>query len=171
VEQAFNLDHWPFWFPNLDGYSSKSYVSNILKGEQSIINIGHGHLKLSFSTDQGTAINYVNGRTSMTEPVKQTFSYYSAYNGSNDKEPLIPQNSGAYVFRPNGTFPINPEGQVPLTVIHGPLVDEVHQQINPWISQVPKFLVCSPCSLDCLHLQTLGIYLKFKLFCGFLNSV
>jgi len=61
--------------------------------------------------------------------------------------------------------------QVPLTVIHGPLVDEVHQQINPWISQVPKFLVCSPCSLDCLHLQTLGIYLKFKLFCGFLNSV
>lgn len=26
--------------------------------------------------------------------------------------------------------------QVPLTVIRGPLVDEVHQQINPWISQV-----------------------------------
>ncbi|ESQ41355.1 hypothetical protein EUTSA_v10012546mg [Eutrema salsugineum] len=117
------------------GYSSKSYVSRYQKGEQSIIDVGHGHMKLSFSTDQGTAINYLNSRTSMTEPVKQTFSYYSAYNGTNDKEP---QNSGAYVFRPNGTFLIKPEGQVPLTVIRGPLVDEVHQRINPWISQVTR---------------------------------
>ncbi|EOA22308.1 hypothetical protein CARUB_v10002909mg [Capsella rubella] len=120
------------------GYSSKSYVSRVQQGEQSIIDVGHGHLKLSFSTDQGKAINYVNSRTLMTEPVKQTYSYYAAYNGSNDKKPLIPQNSGAYVFRPNGTFPIRPEGQVPLTVIRGPLVDEVHQRINPWISQINR---------------------------------
>ncbi|KFK25632.1 hypothetical protein AALP_AA8G139900 [Arabis alpina] len=117
------------------GHSSKSYVSRYQKGQQSIIDVGHEHLKLSFSSDQGTAINYINRRTSMTEPVKQTFSYYSAYNGTNDKEP---QNSGAYVFRPNGSFPLNPEGQVPLTVVRGPLVDEVHQQINPWISQVTR---------------------------------
>ncbi|KAF8118095.1 hypothetical protein N665_0006s0095 [Sinapis alba] len=117
------------------GYSSKSHVSRYQKGEQSTVDVGHGNLKLSFSTDQGKAINYFNSRTSMTEPLKQTFSYYSSYNGTNDKEP---QNSGAYVFRPNGTFPIKPEGQVPLTVIRGPLVDEVHQQINPWISQVTR---------------------------------
>ncbi|KAL1201363.1 putative alpha-mannosidase [Cardamine amara subsp. amara] len=120
------------------GYSSQSYVSRFQKDEQSTIDVGHGPLKLRFSTDQGTAINYVNSRNAVTEPVKQTFSYYSAYNGSNDKEPLIPQNSGAYVFRPNGTFPINPEGQVPLTVIRGPLVDEVHQRVNPWISQITR---------------------------------
>ncbi|KAG2334143.1 hypothetical protein Bca52824_005323 [Brassica carinata] len=119
----------------LGGYSSKSHVSRYQKGEQSTVDVGHEHLKLSFSTDQGKAINYVNSRTSMTEPLKQTFSYYSSYNGTKDKEP---QNSGAYVFRPNGTFPIKPEGQVPLTVIRGPLVDEVHQQINPWISQVTR---------------------------------
>ncbi|CAG7879288.1 unnamed protein product [Brassica rapa] len=117
------------------GYSSKSHVSRYQNGEQSTVDVGHEHLKLSFSTDQGKGINYYNSRTSMTEPLKQTFSYYSSYNGTNDKEP---QNSGAYVFRPNGTFPIKPEGQVPLTVIRGPLVDEVHQQINPWISQVTR---------------------------------
>uniref|UniRef100_A0A1J3IV57 Alpha-mannosidase n=1 Tax=Noccaea caerulescens TaxID=107243 RepID=A0A1J3IV57_NOCCA len=117
------------------GYSSKSYVSRFQKSEPSVFGVGHGHLKLSFSTDQGTAINYSNSRTLMTEPLKQTYSYYSGYNGTNDKEP---QNSGAYVFRPNDTYPINPEGQVPLTVIRGPLVDEVHQQINPWISQVTR---------------------------------
>ncbi|KAL0709482.1 hypothetical protein Bca4012_016460 [Brassica carinata] len=116
------------------GYSSKSHVSRYQKGEQSIVDVGHEHLKLSFSTDQGKTINYFNSRTSV-EPLKQTFSYYSSYNGLYDIEP---QNSGAYVFRPNGTFPIKPEGQVPLTVIRGPLVDEVHEQINPWISQVTR---------------------------------
>ncbi|CAN8256400.1 unnamed protein product [Cochlearia groenlandica] len=117
------------------GYRSKSHVSRFQRGERSTIDVGHGHLKLRFSTDQETAINYINSRTLMTEPVKQTFSYYSSYNGTNDKEP---QNSGAYVFRPNGTFPIHPEGQVPLTVIRGPLVDEVHQRVNSWITQITR---------------------------------
>lgn len=88
--------------------------------------------------------------------------------------------SGAYVFRPNGTFPIKPEGevrnllischcilsftwelfvskfhislnvyisfmkcngyisyyQVPLTVLSGPILDEVHHQLNTWLHQV-----------------------------------
>jgi hypothetical protein len=39
-------------------------------------------------------INLLIFLVKMTEPVKQTFSYYSAYNGSNDKEPLIPQVRG-----------------------------------------------------------------------------
>ncbi|KAG2334136.1 hypothetical protein Bca52824_005316 [Brassica carinata] len=69
------------------GYSSKSHVSRYQKGEQSIVDVGQGNLKLSFSTDQGKTINYFNSRTSMTEPLKQTFSYYSSYNGTNDKEP------------------------------------------------------------------------------------
>lgn len=42
--------------------------------------------------------------------------------------------------------------QVPLTVIRGPLVDEVHQRVNPWISQVDF-----PSMVDFLHLQTFGI--------------
>lgn len=26
--------------------------------------------------------------------------------------------------------------QASLTVLHGPILDEVHQQLNPWVSQV-----------------------------------
>jgi len=26
--------------------------------------------------------------------------------------------------------------QVSFTVLHGPILDEVHQQLNPWVSQV-----------------------------------
>ena len=63
MEQAFDLDHYHFLF--LGGYSSKSHVSRYQKGEQSTVDVGHEHLKLSFSTDQGKAINYVNSRTSV----------------------------------------------------------------------------------------------------------
>ncbi|KAL3572533.1 hypothetical protein D5086_026437 [Populus alba] len=70
------------------------------------------------------------------ESVEQTFSFYAGYNGTgNDKDP---QNSGAYIFRPNGTFPINPESQVPLTVMRGPVLDEVHQQVSQWIYQITR---------------------------------
>nr|POE85660.1 putative alpha-mannosidase [Quercus suber] len=72
--------------------------------------------------------------SNVEESVEQSYSYYSGYNGS-DKDP---QNSGAYVFRPNGTFPIKPEGQVALTVLRGPVVEEVRQQINPWIYQTTR---------------------------------
>ncbi|KAK3041857.1 hypothetical protein RJ639_000373, partial [Escallonia herrerae] len=46
--------------------------------------------------------------------------------------------SGAYIFRPNGTFPIQSGGQKPLTILRGPLYDEVHQKINSWIYQITR---------------------------------
>ncbi|XP_062151727.1 probable alpha-mannosidase At5g13980 [Alnus glutinosa] len=114
--------------------STRSSVYTFQRGEESTVEVGQGNLKLSFSTDQGKMINYVNSRSLVEEPVKQSYSYYSGYNGS-DKDP---QNSGAYVFRPNGTFPIKPERQVALTVMRGPIIEEVHQQINPWIYQITR---------------------------------
>ncbi|KAM1511415.1 hypothetical protein ACFX1Z_023109 [Malus domestica] len=54
------------------------------------------------------------------------------------KAPLIPQNAGAYIFRPNGTFLIKPGEKASLTVVRGPVIDEVHQQINAWIYQVTR---------------------------------
>ncbi|KAL2455576.1 Glycosyl hydrolase family 38 protein [Forsythia ovata] len=65
---------------------------------------------------------------------EQSYSYYSGYNGTD----RVFQASGAYVFRPNGTFPIKPEGQVPLTVLRGPILDEVHHQLNTWLHQVTR---------------------------------
>ncbi|KAK6153870.1 hypothetical protein DH2020_013509 [Rehmannia glutinosa] len=85
-------------------------MSYTLNGSQNgAIQIGPGNLKLIYSANDGKLTQYINNRSLA---------------------------SGAYVFRPNGTFAIQPEGKIPLTVFRGPLFDEVHQMINSWIYQV-----------------------------------
>ncbi|KAL2320383.1 hypothetical protein Fmac_029352 [Flemingia macrophylla] len=115
--------------------SIRSSVDTYESSEKSKFEVGQGNLKLTFSMDQEKCTNYVNFRNLIEEQVELSYLYYSGYNGTNKKDP---QNSGAYVFRPNGTYPINHEKQVPLTVLRGPVLDEVHQQINPWIYQVTR---------------------------------
>eukprot|EP00268_Persea_americana_P056663 TRINITY_DN6711_c0_g1_i4.p1 TRINITY_DN6711_c0_g1~~TRINITY_DN6711_c0_g1_i4.p1 ORF type:complete len:287 (-),score=47.14 TRINITY_DN6711_c0_g1_i4:636-1496(-) len=66
--------------------------------------------------------------------IEQSYKFYSGDDGSGND----PQGSGAYIFRPNGTFPIKSDGQEPMTVLRGPVLDEVHQSINPWISQITR---------------------------------
>ncbi|CAA6660049.1 unnamed protein product [Spirodela intermedia] len=89
----------------------------------SVIEVGQGNLKLVFN--EGKMSHYLNSRNSVNTTIHQSYIYYPGMMGA----------SGAYVFRPNGTFPIQPSGQVPLTVMRGPILEEVHQQINPWIYQ------------------------------------
>ncbi|KAK4417954.1 putative alpha-mannosidase [Sesamum alatum] len=96
--------------------------------------VGHEHLKLIFSPEGGKLAQYVNHRSGVNESIQQSFSFYSGYNGSDED----PQASGAYAFRPNGTFAINPQKQGVTTVIRGPIIDEVHQMINPWIYQINR---------------------------------
>nr|KJB76311.1 hypothetical protein B456_012G082700 [Gossypium raimondii] len=116
--------------------STKSSIYKFQEGEKPAIEVGEGNLKLTLSAPSGKIINYVNNRNLVEESVEQSFSYYTGYNGVNDK---APQNSGAYVFRPNGTYHIKAEqSQASLTVIQGPLINEVHQQINPWIFQTTR---------------------------------
>ncbi|GKV26020.1 hypothetical protein SLEP1_g35382 [Rubroshorea leprosula] len=102
--------------------------------ENKTIAVGQGNLKLLYSADEGKLIRYVNSQNLVTASAEQSYSYYSGYAGT-DKDP---QASGAYVFRPNGTIPIKSQNQAQLTIIQGPLLDEVHQQLNPWISQVTR---------------------------------
>ncbi|GMN57390.1 hypothetical protein TIFTF001_026498 [Ficus carica] len=114
-----------------------STISSINTSEGSTddtIEVGQGSLKLIYSARKGTLKQYANSQNQVTTSAEQSYSYYSGNDGT-DKDP---QASGAYVFRPNQTFPIKSESQVPLTVIRGPLLDEVHQQINPWISQITR---------------------------------
>ncbi|KAK8710324.1 hypothetical protein V6N13_145654 [Hibiscus sabdariffa] len=84
--------------------------------------------------DDGKLTRYVNTKESVTAFAEQSYGYYSGNDGT-DKDP---QASGAYVFRPNGTFSMKSENQTRLTVVRGPLLDEVHQQLNSWISQVTR---------------------------------
>lgn len=116
---------------------SRSFVSTVYtpeEGSGETFEVGQGNLKLLYSEDEGKLIHYTNQRNLVTAVPSLSYSYYTGYNGTD----RVFQASGAYVFRPNGTFPVEPEGQVPLAVIRGPLLDEVHQQINTWLYQVTR---------------------------------
>ncbi|XP_059645278.1 alpha-mannosidase At3g26720 isoform X1 [Cornus florida] len=114
--------------------STISAVYSSEANKDTTVEVGQGNLKLIYSNDEGRLIHYINSRNLVTASAEQSYSYYSGYNGT-DKDP---QASGAYVFRPNGTFPIKSEGQVSLTVMQGPVMDEVHQHINSWIYQITR---------------------------------
>ncbi|KAL3619540.1 hypothetical protein CASFOL_036601 [Castilleja foliolosa] len=95
------------------------------------IQIGSGNLKLIYSGNDGKLTQYINSKSSVNVPVEQAYSYYAGHDGNNGSI----QASGAYIFRPNATFKIQPEGKIPLTVFKGPLFDEIHQNISSWIYQ------------------------------------
>ncbi|XP_031105302.1 probable alpha-mannosidase At5g13980 isoform X1 [Ipomoea triloba] len=99
---------------------------------------GPGNLKLLFSGNDGRLAKFVNSQSKISAAVEQSYIYYSADDGSKDKDRDHYQAAGAYIFRPNGSFAINSEGKVPLKVLRGPLYDEVHQTISSWIYQVTR---------------------------------
>ncbi|KAJ4838393.1 hypothetical protein Tsubulata_017421, partial [Turnera subulata] len=111
--------------------SGRKNLYNVDASQNDTVEIGPGNLKLIYSAKEGKLVQYVNKRSSVKASVQQSYSYYAGNDGSVDQ-----QASGAYIFRPNGTYPIKSEGQGPLTVILGPLLDEVHQKVNSWIYQV-----------------------------------
>ncbi|XP_022237398.1 lysosomal alpha-mannosidase-like [Limulus polyphemus] len=67
-------------------------------------------------------------------PVKQSFYWYNGMNGNNSEAKF--RASGAYIFRPNGTTPYPIDNNVTVTLVTGPLLNEIHQTFSPWISQV-----------------------------------
>ncbi|KAL0379122.1 UNVERIFIED_CONTAM: Alpha-mannosidase [Sesamum radiatum] len=97
------------------------------------IEIGPGNLKLSFSSSSGQLKRIFNSKTGIDIPVQQSYLWYASSQGDAD-----PQASGAYIFRPNGSPPSVVSRSVPLKIIRGPLVDEVHQQFSSWIYQITR---------------------------------
>ncbi|KAG4129260.1 hypothetical protein ERO13_D09G068300v2 [Gossypium hirsutum] len=74
--------------------------------ESNTIEVGQGSLKLLYSANEGKLTRYVNTRNSVTAFAEQSYGYYSGNDGT-DKDP-----------------------QTSLTVVRGPLLDEVHQQLH-----------------------------------------
>ncbi|KAH9627166.1 hypothetical protein KSS87_018406 [Heliosperma pusillum] len=166
--------------------SAVSTTSTVEGNANNTIQVGQGNLKLLYSASKGILTRssvYLSfrlilkksqwSRTFVNAVTEQSYSYYSGFSGTDADS----QASGAYVFRPNGTFSIGTERQqrvdvqrgkvayVPpllphrkqtplrnwinfgrshlgtgasLTVMRGPLFDEVHQQPTPWIYQVTR---------------------------------
>ncbi|KAF8400067.1 hypothetical protein HHK36_015942 [Tetracentron sinense] len=113
--------------------STRSTVYTSQRKENGTVEVGQGNLKLIYSEDEGKLTYYINSRSLVKAFVEQSYIFYSGNDGFEDNKA-----SGAYVFRPNSTFPIKSEGQVPLTVLRGPVLDEVHQWVNPWIYQITR---------------------------------
>ncbi|XP_066379439.1 probable alpha-mannosidase At5g13980 [Miscanthus floridulus] len=113
--------------------SSKSSQYSPQGSESSNLQVGQGNLKLQYNA-AGTLSLYSDSKTQVQANFEQKYKYYIGQDGNASD----PQASGAYIFRPNGTVPIKTDGQVPLTVLRGPIVDEVHQQINSWIYQITR---------------------------------
>ncbi|WOG99352.1 hypothetical protein DCAR_0518700 [Daucus carota subsp. sativus] len=107
----------------------KSYKS--FQNDDYTIEVGTGHLKLLYSVNEGKLTHYVNDESKIKASVQQSFMYY---NGVTEDS----QADGAYVFRPNSSFPLGSKGQTPIQVFRGPLYDEVRQSINPWIHQITR---------------------------------
>ncbi|XVF54777.1 hypothetical protein PTKIN_Ptkin05aG0209000 [Pterospermum kingtungense] len=99
--------------------------------QNDVFEVGPGNLKLVYSANKGKLIRYTNSRTKVKENVGQSYSFYvGAFNKN--------QSSGAYIFRPNGTFSTKSDGQAPFAVYRGPVLDEIHQRINSWIYQITR---------------------------------
>lgn len=114
-----------------DRWSTMSTVwTSDSTGDETVV-VGGGNLKLHYATDEGKLTRYINNRNLIEESMGHSYSYYSGHNNTD-------QASGAYIFRPSGTFPIKSEGQKAFTIIRGPLMDEVHQPVNSWINQVTR---------------------------------
>ncbi|KAL9270422.1 putative alpha-mannosidase [Drosera capensis] len=103
---------------------------SLIKSSQKIVEVGPGNLKMTFSSSSGLLTRMFNSETGVDVPIEQSFGWYTP---SVDYS----QPSGAYIFRPTDA-PFLYSSAMPLKVVCGPLVDEVHQQFSPWIYQVTR---------------------------------
>ncbi|XP_059293041.1 alpha-mannosidase isoform X1 [Lycium ferocissimum] len=110
--------------------SSTGYFTKMNVRLNETVEIGPGNLKASFSSNTGQLKHLYNSKTGVDVPVQQSYLWYGS-------SVTVDQDSGAYIFRPDGSPPvIVAKSQVPIKVMRGPLVDEIHQKFNSWISQV-----------------------------------
>ncbi|XP_037436892.1 alpha-mannosidase At3g26720-like [Triticum dicoccoides] len=112
---------------------SSTSTLNSQGNESRNLQVGQGRLKLHYDA-AGSLSQYSDSKTQVEANFEQKYKYYIGQDGSGDD----PQASGAYIFRPKDVVPIKTDGQVPPTILRGPILDEVHQQINPWIYQITR---------------------------------
>ncbi|KAK3410473.1 hypothetical protein EUGRSUZ_J02454 [Eucalyptus grandis] len=117
-----------------EGKTTTSFVSTLGNPQNDTIEVGPGDLKMLFSSTSGQLVRIYNSKMGVDVPVQQSYLYYASSVGDADN----PQASGAYIFRPDELRPTIVSRKVPMKVVRGPLVDEVHQQFSSWIYQVTR---------------------------------
>jgi len=101
------------------------------------IHLKSSQLHLTFSKETGSLTLVTNRKNGVSVPMEQSYCWYNGSSGITEQDPS--QASGAYLFRPNTSecFSLKDSQQM-VTVFRGPLVEEVHQQLSHWISQVVR---------------------------------
>lgn len=126
-----------YFISNDNGKEGRSILSTIESAkvsENGNFEVGSGNLKMLFSSTSGQCQQISNHRTGVKVPMHQSYLWY----GANDGKGADNQASGAYIFRPNGAPPTTVSKLVPLTIMRGPLVEEVHEEFSSWIYQVTR---------------------------------
>eukprot|EP00271_Cylindrocystis_brebissonii_P018981 TRINITY_DN556_c0_g1_i1.p1 TRINITY_DN556_c0_g1~~TRINITY_DN556_c0_g1_i1.p1 ORF type:complete len:1134 (+),score=191.83 TRINITY_DN556_c0_g1_i1:196-3597(+) len=135
-----------FVSPLVGGSDGAAFVSKAEKVQASVANnvavsIGGSKsagIEMRFSAAAGRISQIVNHNTGVSCRLKQSMLWYNASNGIE----AGPQASGAYIFRPNSSdpFPLPPDEAevVQMSIVRGPLVEDVQQTFSPWASQVVR---------------------------------
>ncbi|XP_032794592.1 lysosomal alpha-mannosidase [Daphnia magna] len=114
--------------------SFKSKLQRSIPGQDHIISTDKMKVRVDGTTGLLSSVT-VNGEEFF---VQQEFLWYPGYNG--DNESADRRSSGAYIFRPNGTdaFPMRHTmaAAIITAVYTGPLVQEIHQFYDSWVTQV-----------------------------------
>ncbi|CAD5229226.1 unnamed protein product [Bursaphelenchus okinawaensis] len=110
--------------------SRKNLVKTKYRSPNETVSIENEFIRLDFAQN-GLVQSWTDIRTNKTEQFTQQFFYYNGM-GQNGTE----ARTGAYIFRPNGTCPIDLPQPIQIEYFKGELVQEVRQVVSPWISQV-----------------------------------
>ncbi|NWX35598.1 MA2B1 mannosidase, partial [Notiomystis cincta] len=94
--------------------------------------IQNEYLRVLFDPTTGHLCEIQNLVKGFSLPVFQSFYWYNASAG----DPLNPQASGAYIFRPNTSTPFPVAKRVATRLLKSALVQELHQNFSAWCSQV-----------------------------------
>ncbi|GAB2227351.1 hypothetical protein Droror1_Dr00009169 [Drosera rotundifolia] len=122
---------WNTYFISKNSQTGVKTVNvSLIKSSHKTVEVGPENLKMTFSSSSGLLTRMFNSETGVDVPIEQSFGWYTP---SVDYS----QPSGAYIFRPTDA-PFLYTSAMPLKVVRGPLVDEVHQQFSPWIYQVTR---------------------------------
>ena len=104
---------------------------NTYRHQEDVV-ITNGRLSALFDPVTGLLKGIVT-KDGRRQVLRQNFLVYDAEGKKLGEKP-----SGAYAFNPTADKPAPASNKVTLRVIKGPLVEEVHQVFNPWISQVVR---------------------------------
>ncbi|XP_044269680.1 lysosomal alpha-mannosidase-like [Tribolium madens] len=120
------------------GFGVKLYYVQKITSESILIKQTHkfkfGTDTTGFEIDEKTGLLKSVTMNGQTVEITQQFFYYNGFNGDNNGDEN--RASGAYIFRPKENEATVVSDSVSVTSTTGILVDEVHQKVNDWVTQI-----------------------------------